>query len=545
MSCRTEDAGDSTTLLYSVIRLIFRATGFVFYATTECHGVEDFPAAGEPTLLCFNHGNGLADPLCLIKATPRMVRFCAKDTLWKVPIMGTFIRNSGAVPIYRQREHGDQAKDRNLEVFRTVIEVLRAGGCLGFAPEGVSRFLPYMEQPFKTGVARIALEAVRQSSEAGDADFKVNVVPVGLAFTHREKFRSDLCMSYCKPIVVDAAYAARFGDSFEAAKALTCRLSADLEAVTINAPDWGVIRCGITAARLHQAADSQLTLKQYLSLLRGWVEVLKLAPADASGGGGGGALERDAPKASALAAARLKAELSEYQRLLDEKGIKDERVRRAAAVGQALPWYWCAWGLAQRAVLCSLLFAVATPGLVAWMPVWVYVKRRERMLMAKGPRWNDSVAETKMMVCALIVMAFVLGCLGYALLHRSAVPLAFIAYLYATMRLYEEAVADARSCYSLYKLLFLRPSTMAAMVQKRKAAKAALDAASFSLPDGVASEVKTTHDEALPKTSWRRAFDFYFPWWLSRLLVLFMRRRKKDWNEVLRLEDHNTMDYVE
>ena len=167
------------------------------------------------------------------------------------------------------------------------------------------------------------------------------------------------------------------------------------------------------------------------------------------------------------------------------------------------------------------------------------------MLMAKGPRWNDSVAETKMMVCALIVMAFVLGCLGYALLHRSAVPLAFIAYLYATMRLYEEAVADARSCYSLYKLLFLRPSTMAAMVQKRKAAKAALDAASFSLPDGVASEVKTTHDEALPKTSWRRAFDFYFPWWLSRLLVLFMRRHKKDWNEVLRLEDRNTMDYVE
>ena len=44
-------------------------------------------------------------------------------------------------------------------------------------------------------------------------------------------------------------------------QALTCRLSADLEAVTINAPDWGVIRCGITAARLHQAADSQLTLK--------------------------------------------------------------------------------------------------------------------------------------------------------------------------------------------------------------------------------------------------------------------------------------------
>lgn len=34
------------------------------------------------------------------------------------------------------------------------------------------------------------------------------------------------------------------------------------------------------AARLHQSADSQLTLGQYLTLLRGWVEVLKRVPRD-------------------------------------------------------------------------------------------------------------------------------------------------------------------------------------------------------------------------------------------------------------------------
>jgi len=272
VSCRTEDAGDSTTLLYSVIRLIFRATGFVFYATTECHGVEDFPAAGEPTLLCFNHGNGLADPLCLIKATPRMVRFCAKDTLWKVPIMGTLIRNSGAVPIYRQREHGDQAKDRNLEVFRTVIEVLRAGGCLGFAPEGVSRFLPYMEQPFKTGLARIAIDAIQQAVKAGEADFCVQLVPVGLTFTHREKFRSDLCMRYCKPIKIDAAYLKPYGDDVKAAAtAITEQLSDALEGVTINAPDWEMTRDAMTAARLQQTSGTDLTLGQWLTLVRGWV----------------------------------------------------------------------------------------------------------------------------------------------------------------------------------------------------------------------------------------------------------------------------------
>jgi len=78
----------------------------------------------------------------------------------------------------------------NMNLFRTAISALRNGDCLGFAPEGVSRFLPYMEQPFKTGVARIALDAVRQATEAGETEFEVNIVAVGLVFTHREKFRS-------------------------------------------------------------------------------------------------------------------------------------------------------------------------------------------------------------------------------------------------------------------------------------------------------------------------------------------------------------------
>eukprot|EP00967_Tisochrysis_lutea_P135315 scaffold239950_cov33-Tisochrysis_lutea.AAC.2 len=114
-----------------------------------------------------------------------------------------------------------QAKDMNLDVFRTVIGTLRAGGCLGFAPEGVSRFLPYMEQPFKTGVARIALDAVRQATEEGDLAFTVNVVTCGLIFTHREKFRSDLCMRYSSPILVNEEFRKQFGDDREAARVLT------------------------------------------------------------------------------------------------------------------------------------------------------------------------------------------------------------------------------------------------------------------------------------------------------------------------------------
>ena len=199
---------EPTPFIYRAIRVVFRLTSGIFYSTTETHGLEHVPPPGSAMIVCFNHGNGLADPMVLIRKTPRVVRFCAKDTLWKMPIMNWFIRGSGAVPVYRRREHGEQAESLNLEIFAELIAALRQGHCLGFAPEGVSRFLPYMEQPLKTGVARIALEAVTQARAAGaPPSFAVRLVPVGLAFTHREKFRSDLCMQ---------ARAAQFGAQFGA-----------------------------------------------------------------------------------------------------------------------------------------------------------------------------------------------------------------------------------------------------------------------------------------------------------------------------------------
>ena len=61
---------------------------------------------------------------------------------------------------------------------------------------------------------------------------------------------------------------------------------------------------------------------------------------------------------------------------------------------------------------------------------------------------------------------------AYAIARRVWWPLLLFVYLYATMRCYEEAVADARSCYSLYKLLLLRPDEMRAMVGLRGEARA-------------------------------------------------------------------------
>ena len=52
----------------------------------------------------------------------------------------------------------------------------------------------------------------------------------------------------------------------------------------------------------------------------------------------------------------------------------------------------------------------ALPGLVVWTPSWFLIRRAERNLLAKGPRWNDSVAEMKMLYGFLSTIAlFVLS----------------------------------------------------------------------------------------------------------------------------------------
>mmetsp|Transcript_21815 Transcript_21815/g.49157 ORF Transcript_21815/g.49157 Transcript_21815/m.49157 type:complete len:83 (-) Transcript_21815:577-825(-) len=82
---------------------------------------------------------------------------------------------------------------------------------------------------------------------------------------------------------------------------------------------------------------------------------------------------------------------------------------------------------------------------------------------------------------------------------------------------------------------------MSAMVERRNAALKQLRACTSLLPAGVLDVVALDEDQAYPE----RRLEYYFPWWLGHLVVIFVRRKKKDWNEVLRLSDYATMDYIE
>lgn len=85
----------------------------------------------------------------------------------------------------------------NTAVFQNVFNHLHSNGCVGIFPEGGSHDRPSL-LPIKAGVAIMALGAA-----AADPSINVSVVPCGLHYFHRNKFRSRAVLEFGQPIVVD------------------------------------------------------------------------------------------------------------------------------------------------------------------------------------------------------------------------------------------------------------------------------------------------------------------------------------------------------
>jgi 1-acyl-sn-glycerol-3-phosphate acyltransferase len=223
-------------LLDSVARGLARFLLAVFYRSTEVTGLERVPATG-PVLFVANHGNALIDPLVLVALLPRMPRFLAKHTLWGNLAVWPLLQLAGALPVYRASE-ADTA--RNQETFERCHAELAGGGCVALFPEGISHDQPEL-QPLRTGAARIALGATAAGAE------RVVIVPIGLTFEDKRRFRSRLLLCVGEPIDAGSGRA----DDAEAVRALTDAIEDGLREVTLNTDSWHTAKLIERAAEIY------------------------------------------------------------------------------------------------------------------------------------------------------------------------------------------------------------------------------------------------------------------------------------------------------
>ncbi|HRP07079.1 MAG TPA: 1-acyl-sn-glycerol-3-phosphate acyltransferase, partial [Gemmatimonadales bacterium] len=177
-------------------------------------------------------------------AAGRPVRFLAKAPLFDDIKTGWLVKAAGAIPVYRRSDDPAQV-ERNDEMFRAVHQALAQDAAVAIFPEGISHSEPSIA-PLKTGAARIALGAAVARGQA------FPVIPVGLDFRDKERFRSDALAMIGAPVPWDDLTGQGIGDP-EAVRQLTARIDAALRQVTVNLDAWHDAPLVDTAMRIWEA----------------------------------------------------------------------------------------------------------------------------------------------------------------------------------------------------------------------------------------------------------------------------------------------------
>ena len=221
---------------------MFRALGL----RIVIDGAENLPRTG-PAVLVSNHIGYLDFTFCGLAAQPskRLVRFMAKEAVFRHPVSGPLMRGMHHIPV--DRKAGSAA-------FRLALAALKAGEVIGVFPEAtISR--SFLLKDFKPGGARLA--------QATDAP----IVPMVLWGSQRIYTKGrpkdfgrgkTLQISVGQPLV-----AARSDDSIAVTDELKARMATLLDQVQRSYPDrpsgpdddwWLPSTMGGSAPTLEQAA---------------------------------------------------------------------------------------------------------------------------------------------------------------------------------------------------------------------------------------------------------------------------------------------------
>ena len=162
--------------MYTIVRYIVSLIYKIVY-NLSFEGTENIPKEGG-RIFASNH-RSYADPVFICLPVKARFAYMAKEELFKNPFFSALIRIMGAFPVVRGS--GD------MKVIDESIARLNKGRNLVIFPEG-TRSKDGKVGRGKTGVALIAAKA------------NVDVVPVGIVFEGKLKFRRKVVVKYGKPI---------------------------------------------------------------------------------------------------------------------------------------------------------------------------------------------------------------------------------------------------------------------------------------------------------------------------------------------------------
>ena len=406
-----------------LVLALIRVITSTFFRRIDVVGEQHVPADG-PVIFAGNHPNALMDGWLLTAKCGRWpLHFLANAKLWEYRMLGPMLDATGAVPVYRHEEH--DGKVDNQGAFERLYDVIESGDCVGVFPEGISHVESQLAK-LKTGTARIALAV------AGRGKTNVRIIPCGLNYIHRHRFRSQVLIEFGEPIVVGEEWAERYRqDEHKSVRELTEQLANALIGVTVNAPDWSTLRFIQTARRLYKPKTAQLSPGEYVELNRRFVDSYLQASDD--------------PEMQAF-----RRGVEDYQARLDMLGIKDHQLRQPMSVGRAFR------KLALRLLTMLVFLPLAIPGALLHLPVgWIAAAVGEHFSYERDDIATLKVLSTTLLLPVIYVTIAVIVGINYGWLLSLLAVIALTLSFFASVRLIEAEVSLVNSMMSIVRLVRL------------------------------------------------------------------------------------------
>jgi glycerol-3-phosphate O-acyltransferase / dihydroxyacetone phosphate acyltransferase len=368
------EAEDCWPLTRRLICVVLKLALRVFFRRIEVAGVEHIPQQC-PVIFVLNHPNGLVDPVFMLCLAPRRVSFLAKAPLFRMPVIGFFVRALDSLPVYRKQDEGEDPA-RNRETFELSRALLKRGGTIAICPEGVSHDEPRLK-PLKTGAARIALGAASTGER-----LSVCIVPAGLYYTSKTAFRSAALLYFGEPIVAEPVALDSSGDPpREAVRALSKRIEAAMRAVILDAEHEEALTTISRAERIFSSEDRsaggrEVSLERELQLRRRFIE-------------GYTRLRAHAPERLAALDARIRR----YEEELRQLGVTAEDLAPPRST------FSVAAHLVSRSLLFLLLLPPALIGTLLHYPAY----RLAGYFARRFSRDSDDVVSTIKIIAAMLL----------------------------------------------------------------------------------------------------------------------------------------------
>ncbi|MFZ4464762.1 MAG: 1-acyl-sn-glycerol-3-phosphate acyltransferase [Bacteroidales bacterium] len=189
--------------LYYFLKRYAYVTSHLFYRKFTISGLENVPDKG-PVIFVPNHQNAFMDAVVIAVTSKRKPWFLTRASIFVTATARYWLSSLRMIPIYRFRD-GLQNVKRNDQTMEIVLDLLKKNETILIFAEG-NHDRKWSLRPLQKGLARISFahESARKTNPG------LTIIPVGLQYEDHMRFRSDLLLTYGKPI-----YAADFMPQYQ------------------------------------------------------------------------------------------------------------------------------------------------------------------------------------------------------------------------------------------------------------------------------------------------------------------------------------------